>query len=117
MSDVKKRGKYLNIRMFEGPKDLDIEEEWNRFYNVEHAPAVVHYRDEVIRAYRYVAIEQEGEAPKYITIYELGTPDAMSYEKRTEEGEKALLTEWYRKMKPHFRRKGFGTYKQIYPEE
>ncbi len=101
--------------MFEGPKDSEVEEEWNRFYNEEHAPIVVKYRKDVIRAYRYVAIERNGEAPKYLTLYEMEVPDAMSRE--TEQGKKALDTDWYRKMQPHFRRTGVGTYKQIYPEE
>ena len=114
---MEKRGRYLDFRMFEGPESPEVEEEWNRFYNTEHAPVVVKYRSGVIRAYRYVAVEREEGAPKYITIYEMETSDAMSREKSTEGYEKALHTPWYKKMLPHFRRTGHGVYRQIYPEE
>ncbi|MFH0897703.1 MAG: hypothetical protein V1850_06635 [Candidatus Bathyarchaeota archaeon] len=108
-----KKGKYLQIRLFEGPENSKIDEEWNRFYNTEHAPLVVKNSPRVIRAYRYVAIEKEGVAPKYITIYEMENPGAMSDKKI----EKIIHTDWYQKMQPHFRRTGVGTYKQIYPED
>jgi len=107
-----KRGKYLQIRLFDGPEDPKIEEEWNRFYDIEHAPLVVKNSPGVIRAYRYVAVEKEGTAPKYITVYEMENPDAMNSKKI----EKIIQTEWYKKMQLHFRRTGLGTYKQIYPE-
>lgn len=119
----RKKGKYLQVFMFEGPEDPEVEEEWNRFYNKEHAPVIVKYVPGVIRAYRYVAIERGERAPKYITIYEMETPEALS--RRTErlsskskEFEKAFHTDWYKKMQQHFRSLfGSSVYRQIYPEE
>ena len=117
---MERKGKYLRVYMFEGPEDLVMEEEWNKYYNKEHAPIVVKHTPEVIRAYRYVAIKKEGNVPKYLTIYEMRTPDAMSSEKTAKERQKALDTEWFRKIGETWKRGrniGRGDYKQIYPEE
>jgi hypothetical protein len=114
---MEKKGKYIQLYMFEAPENQEMEEDWNENYNMEHIPLVLKFRSGVIRAYRYAAIEREGEAPKYMTLYEMEIPDAMSREKRPKELEKALNKDWYRKVQQHYRGTGRGSYKQIYPEE
>ena len=116
---MERKGKFLRVYMFEGPDDPVMEEDWNEYYNKEHAPIVVKNTPEVIRAYRYVAIKKEGNVPKYLTIYEMRTHDAMSDESTAEERHKALNTEWFRKIRETWkqgRNLGRGDYKQIYPE-
>lgn len=117
---MERKGKYLRVYMFEGPVDPGMEKEWNKYYNEEHAPIVVKHTPEVIRAYRYVAIEREGNVPKYLTIYEMRTPDAMSDAKTARERHRALDTERFRKIGETWKKSrnvGRGDYKQIYPEE
>ena len=110
---MEKKGRYLRVHMFEGPEDPDVEEEWNRLYNAEHVPLVVKNRPKVIRAYRYVAVERDGVAPKYLTVYELETPVRAT----PPEVEKIIRTHWSTKMQPNCRDTGHGVYRQIYPEE
>ena len=120
MIDMARKGKFMRVYMFEGPEDKAMEKEWNNYYNKEHAPIVVKHAPNVIRAYRYVAMERDGKAPKYLTIYEMSTPDAMSDEKSVKERHKALDTEWFRRIGETWKQSrniGYGDYKQIYPEE
>ncbi len=117
---MESKGRYLRVYMFEGPEDKAAEKEWNTYYNGEHAPIVVKNTPDVVMAYRYVAIRREGNVPKYLTVYEMRTPDAMSDEKTAKKRQKALDTEWFRKMGKTWkqgRNLGRGDYKQIYPEE
>ena len=109
----------MYIYFQEGPEDPELEEEWNRFYNTQHAPIEVRGRSQVIRAYRYVALEKKGVAPKYLTIYEMETADGLSKEDETKELEQAHDTEWFRKIGGYtkLRGTGQGNYMQIYPEE
>ena len=99
--------------MFEGPDNPEVEQDWNKLYTAEHVPLVLENRSEVIRVYRYVAIEREGEAPKYLTIYELKTPIRSI----TLEVEQQIRNHRSMKMQPHSRDTGHGVYRQIYPED
>jgi hypothetical protein len=110
---MEKRGKYLRVYLFDGPDDPKVEEEWNKIYDAEHVPLVVHHRSEVIRGYRYVALEREGNAPKYLTVYELDSPEQTI----TPEGAEQIRTHHITRLTMPSRGTGRGVYRQIYPEE
>lgn len=64
-----------NLLIVEVKVDPTVEEQWNRWYNDEHLPEIVAcpgFRS----GQRYVA--DEGAGRRYVTIYELDTPAALT---------------------------------------
>ena len=67
----------------------------------------------MIKAFLYVAIEREGNAPKYLTVYELDSPEQTI----TPEGAEQIRTHHRIRLTMPSRSTGRGVYRQIYPKE
>ena len=108
---VNKRGTGLHMVFADIPADK--EDEFNRWYDEEHIGDILALPG-VLNAARYVAVSG---GPKYLTCYELETPDAMWTPEY--ENERKNSTEWTKKMNPRV----IGTeyvsniYQQIHPGE
>lgn len=106
-----KRGTGLHMVFAEIPADK--EDEFNRWYNEEHIGDILALPG-VLNAARYVAVSG---GPKYLTCYELETPDAMWTPEY--ENERKNSTDWTKRMNPRV----IGTeyvsnvYQQIHPGE
>jgi hypothetical protein len=72
-----------------------FEDEFNKWYDSEHIPMLMQISG-WMAAVRYILIM--GDAPKYMTTYELEGPGALDMP----EHEMTHRTEWYRRVKPHF---------------
>lgn len=106
LENVKKFSKYvLIVRMDVDPAK---EEEFNKWYNSEHIPALVKVPG-VLSAHRYVS--KEG-TPKYMAIYELSDLNVT----KSDAWIKAVDTEWTRKLRPFFKNSSLNSYEMIYPK-
>ncbi len=73
----------------------EMEEEFNRWYNEEHIPLLLRVPG-VLWAKRGVNF---GEGQKYIAVYEHESVEVQ----KTPAYQKALETDWTRKIRPYFR--------------
>jgi antibiotic biosynthesis monooxygenase (ABM) superfamily enzyme len=53
----------------------EVEEEWNRWYSAKHVPDILKFKG-IRKATRYKIIDDKGEYPKYLAIYEFESPQA-----------------------------------------
>lgn len=54
-----------------------VEDAWNEWYDEEHLPEIVGCPG-FIRAARYVSAEPSQSQPRYVTVYELESKDAVA---------------------------------------
>jgi hypothetical protein len=76
--------------------DLEVEEEFNRWYDMEHIPNLLKVPgvSDAKRGKLY-----DGKGPKYIAVYE-HVDDTVSHSLAYKE---AVDTEWTRRLRPRFR--------------
>jgi len=97
--------KYIRIVRIDEPPE--IEEEANEWFVKEHIPRVLAVPG-ILGAKRYVLVE--GDGPRYMTVWEVESPESLQSEL-----EKAGDTPWGNKLRPQFKNRTRGLYKQIYP--
>lgn len=86
----------------------EMEEEFNRWYEEEHIPLLLQVPG-VLSARR--GVSNEG-SPKYIAIYEhenINVQKSSAYQR-------AIETEWSRRIRPHFKNLTRRVFLQIYPD-
>ena len=89
--------------------DPEMEEEFNRWYEEEHIPLLLQVPG-VLSARR--GVSQEG-SPKYVSIYEhenINVQKSPAYQR-------AVETEWTKRIRPHFKNFARRALFQIYPNE
>ena len=84
----------------------EFEDEFNSWYDSEHIPMLMQVPGWT-SSRRYILIS--GDAPKYMTLYELEGPWALD----RPEHEMTHRTEWYKSMRPHFENFSSLLYEQI----
>jgi hypothetical protein len=77
--------------------EREMEEEFNRWYNEEHIPALLKVPG-VLWARRAI---NTGKGPKYIALYEHENMDVQ----QSEAYRKAVQTEWTRRIQAHLLRR------------
>ena len=87
--------------------DPEMEEEFNRWYEEEHIPMLMQVPG-VLSARRCIS---QGENPKYVTIYEHKNIDVQ----KSRSYQKALETEWTKRIRPHLKNFTKRVLFQIYP--
>jgi uncharacterized protein (TIGR02118 family) len=88
--------------------DPEMEEEFNRWYEEEHIPLLLQVPG-VLSARR--GVSQEG-SPKYVTIYE---HENMNVQKSSAY-QRAVETEWTKRIRPHFKNFTRRVLFQVYSE-
>lgn len=96
---------YLLIAQMDIPPEM--EDEFNDWYNKEHVPLLMMVPG-WMAAKRFRRIQ--GDYPKYMTMYEIEGPWA----REREEHERTHTTEWYQRIRPHFRNFSSVLYEQLY---
>ena len=104
-----KRAKYIVVFKVDIP--LEKEAEFNELYNREHFPSLLTVPG-VLGGARYVT-EESGQ-PRYMTIYDLESPDVPD----SEEWKKTARHEglWSTRVRPYIENVTRTTYRLIYPE-
>jgi hypothetical protein len=87
--------------------DPEMEEEFNRWYEEEHIPLLLQVPG-VLSARR--GVSQEG-SPKYFSIYEHENIDVQ----KSPAYQRAVETEWTKRIRPHFKNFARRVLFQIYP--
>jgi hypothetical protein len=75
--------------------DLEMEEEFNRWYNEEHIPNLLNVPG-VLSAKRGLNLDK---GPKYIAVYEHENIDVQ----KSHAYKQAIETDWTRRIRPHLR--------------
>lgn len=113
----------LMVRMDALP---EIEAEWNRWYDSQHAPSRLNVPG-FLSVRRFAEIKTglshpgdmaKGE-PKYLTLYDLASPEVMISEPymQLKDQEAFLPAESFEMLTPKLPNFSLGIYRQIYPEQ
>ena len=101
---VEEERRYLLLVQMDIPPEF--EDEFNNWYDSEHIPMLMQVPGWT-SSRRYILIN--GDAPKYMTLYELEGPWALA----RPEHEMTHRTEWYKSVRPHFKNFSSLLYEQI----